>query len=293
MLIDFHTHTFPDKIAASAISKLAATADTRPHTNGTSKALTQATADNGLDYSVVLPIATKPSQTNSINERAVWQNRLSSSTRLISLGTIHPDNEDYSYILKSLRESGIIGIKIHPVYQRTFIDDERFMNIIACAESLNMFTVAHGGYDIGFPGLDLVSPEHVSNVMKKIRPKHLILAHMGGWGCWDEVENTLLEDDFTRENIYLDTAFCLRPEDDSGIGGNTIFLDNEQFVRIVKKIGAHRVLFGTDSPWSDQGDSLKVIKKSGLSPDELSLILGENAAKILGLPIDASAGSPS
>jgi len=281
MLIDFHTHTFPDNIAASAIKKLAATADTKPHTNGTSTALTKATVENGFDYSVVLPIATKPSQTNGINERAVWQNRLSSSTHLISLGTIHPDNEDYSYILKSLKENGIRGIKIHPVYQRTCIDDERFLNIIACAESLDLFTVTHGGYDIGFPELDLVGPEHIMNVMKKIRPKRLILAHMGAWGCWDEVENTLLEDDFTRENVYLDTAFCLHPDDDAGIGANTTFLGAEQFVRIVKKIGAHRVLFGTDSPWSDQADSMNVIKKSGLSPEELDLIFGDNAAKLL------------
>ena len=231
MLIDFHTHTFPDNIAAAAIKKLAATADTRPHTNGTSKALTEATEKYGLDYSVVLPIATKPSQTNSINERVVWQNRLTSSTRLISLGTIHPDNEDYSYILKSLKESGVQGIKIHPVYQRTFIDDERFVNIIACAESLDMFTVTHGGYDIGFPSLDLVSPTHIQNLVKKIHPKRLVLAHMGAWGCWDEVENGLLEDDFIRENIYLDTAFSLHPEDDSGIGGNTVFLSTDQFFR--------------------------------------------------------------
>ncbi len=283
MFIDFHTHTFPDNLAPSAISKLAATADTRPHTNGTSKALTEATVKNNLDYSVVLPIATKPTQTNAINERAVWQNRLSSSTHLISLGTIHPDNEDYSYILKGLRESGIRGIKIHPVYQKTFIDDERFVNIIACAESLDMFTVTHGGYDIGFPGVDLVSPQHIFNLMKKIHPKRLVLAHMGAWGCWDEVESLLLEDDFIRENVYMDTAFSLHPEDDSGIGGNKIFLGTEQFLRIVKKIGADRVLFGTDSPWSDQADTVNVIKKTGLSPAELDLILGNNAARLLGL----------
>ena len=283
MLIDFHTHTFPDNIAPSAISKLAATADTRPHTNGTAKALSEATIKNGFDYSVVLPIATKPSQTNSINERVILQNRLSSSAHLISLGTIHPDNEDYSYILKSLKESGVRGIKIHPVYQRTSIDDERFINIISCAESLDMFTVTHGGYDIGFPELDLVSPAHISNLIKRIRPKHLILAHMGAWGCWDEVENVLLEDDFTRENVYLDTAFSLHPEDDSGIGSNTTFLDPEQFVRIVRKIGPDRVLFGTDSPWSELSDSVNVIKNSGLSPEEINLILGDNAARLLKL----------
>ena len=39
MTIDFHTHTFPEKIAASTLEKLSAASHTQPFTNGTCQGL--------------------------------------------------------------------------------------------------------------------------------------------------------------------------------------------------------------------------------------------------------------
>ena len=281
MIIDFHTHTFPDSIAAKAIKKLSETADVAPCTDGTCAALSRSSTECGIDLSVLLPIATRPAQTEKINAEAIHTNTFMYRTRLLSFGTIHPENEDYEAILRSLKEEGIPGIKLHPVYQSVYVDDPRIINIISCAESLDLYTIIHAGYDIGFPEHDMVTPEHIKNMLKSTGAKRVILAHMGGWGCWDDVEKLLLADDDIRERIYLDTAFSMRPIDMRGMESNDIYLKNDQFLRMVRTLGADRVLFGTDSPWSRQADSLEVIKKSGLSPDEIKLVLGDNAAKIL------------
>lgn len=41
-------------------------------------------------------------------------------------------------------------------------------------------------------------------------------------------------------------------------------LEKEQFLRIVEKHGADKILFATDSPWSDQGYTLERLKEFGM-----------------------------
>ena len=61
MLIDFHTHAFPEAIACRAISKLAHDAGgLDPQTDGTVTSLKQQMAADGVDISVVHSIATNP-----------------------------------------------------------------------------------------------------------------------------------------------------------------------------------------------------------------------------------------
>ena len=57
----------------------------------------------------------------------------------------------------------------------------------------------------------------------------------------------------------------------------------EQFLRIVKRHGPDRILFGTDSPWIGQAEMIRCLEKTGLSPEELAAVLGGNAARLLQL----------
>lgn len=98
----------------------------------------------------------------------------------------------------------------------------------------------------------------------------MILAHMGGYRLWDEVEQLLPGHD-----LYIDTSFCLPNHPDR----------HEQFARIIRKMGVDHVLFGSDSPWTDQADSLqaacRLFDTFGFTEEERSAILGGNALAIL------------
>ena len=92
MIIDFHTHMFPDKIAARTIDFLSKTGgDMNPFTDGTWKGLKESTKQAGIDHSIVLPIATRPGQFHTINEFAT---HFQEGT-LISFGSLHPESENY------------------------------------------------------------------------------------------------------------------------------------------------------------------------------------------------------
>ncbi len=282
MIIDFHTHTFPEAIAEKAVSKLAATANIKNNTNGTVAELKAAADSAGIDYSVLLPVATSPKQHSTINRVAIEINEKFRETGILSFGGIHPDNAEYKEIIKNLAEHGIKGIKIHPVYQDTYIDDIRYLNIIDTACEYGLITVVHAGYDIGFPGNDKATVPHIKNVIDTLHPQKFVLAHMGGWDNWDEVEEIIAGSD-----VWLDTSFALLPN--IALSGEIrnkpgeLQLSNEQFLRIVRKHGANRILFGTDSPWGRQAEDIKSIKESGLSSEEQTAVLGENAAMLLGI----------
>ena len=130
MIIDFHTHTYPDEIAEKTVAKLGEEAGIEPHTDGTRHGLVESIKTAGIDYAVVLPVATSPHQVATINESAYKTNLSSGRRGILSFGGIHPDSPDYKRVLRGIASLGIRGIKLHPDYQGTFFDDIRYKKIV-------------------------------------------------------------------------------------------------------------------------------------------------------------------
>lgn len=271
MIIDFHTHSFPDELADRAVGRLAQSGGIPNYLDGRTVSIQKSMQKAGIDYSILLPVATKPAQQYTINKIAVENNKNYKESGLISFGAIHPDNENYQEILKNLAANGVPGIKIHPVFQRTNIDDIRFLRIIDCAYNNNLIVTIHAGMDISFPNCDESSVERLANMIHQVEPRNLILAHMGGWAMYNEVFDFIVG----TKGVFLDTALVLKNTPDYN------FMSKEMFVKMVRSHGADHILFGTDSPWSDQSETLKLIRESGLDDNEIKLILGDNAMLLL------------
>ena len=187
MIIDFHTHTFPDQIAASAIARLSNNAHIEAHSNGTAGGLLLAERAAGVDRSIILPVATKPEQVHHINDAAAAHNEHAFVTNMFSFACIHPEYADWKQELDRIAARNMRGIKIHPAYQQTDLDDPKYLRILERAGELGLIVVTHAGLDIGFPGCLCCTPEKARNALKQAGPVTLVLAHMGGWRCWDEV----------------------------------------------------------------------------------------------------------
>ncbi|MCM1043899.1 MAG: amidohydrolase family protein [Candidatus Gastranaerophilales bacterium] len=282
MIIDFHTHTFPDGLAERAVGRLAQSARIQNYLDGTTDALLRSMEEAGIAYSVLLPVVTKPEQQARINQLAIEQNAHSRETGLLSFGGIHPDNEDYRQILQNLAANKVKGIKLHPVFQRTNINDPRYLRIISCACEYNLIVLIHAGYDISYPEQTYSSVTNISSMLDTVKPQKIVLAHMGGWNCWDETKELLAGRD-----VWLDTSFCLLPLIPAAGTVRKIeenyHLSKEAFLQMVRKHGVHRILFGSDSPWGGQAQTIAALKQTGLTPDELDKILGRNAAALLQL----------
>ena len=295
MIIDFHVHTFPEKIAASTVRYLAGKSHTYPYTDGTIPGLISSMERSGVDLSVALPVATSPSQVEKVN-RSILRDRMGSDylqascadtshkaeiPGIISLACMHPEYEDYRRELRFLKDHGFPGIKLHPAYQNIDLDDQRMMRIIDAASDLDMIVLVHAGIDIGISEHNYSPVSQILTVIDQIHPPKLVLAHMGGWACWDEVES-----DLAGADVWLDTAFSIG--DIKRLPGDPVVpyllsnLTDEAFVRLCKKHGTSRILFATDCPWADQEDYVRRIRSLPFTDKEKSCILGENAARLLG-----------
>lgn len=269
MIIDFHTHIFPEKIAATTIETLEKKANVKASTDGTVDGLLESMKEAGVDCSVILPVVTSPKQFEKLNRYAYDINRQYEKTdgqlpKLISFGGIHPDCEDYRTQLKQLKSMGMKGIKLHPDYQGVNFDDIRYMRIVEYASELNMVVLVHAGIDIGIPDPIRCTPQMSAKVLEATRAPKLVLAHLGGWKMWDEVEDILVG-----RNVYLDTAFIQS------------YISKEQFCRIVNKHGAEHILFATDSPWSGQHQMVQWIQECELDSCTMDAIFYKNATRLL------------
>ncbi len=276
MVIDFHTHVFPDKIAAKTIAALVKSAkNADAHTDGTLKGLLDSMTAAGIDKSVILPVATRKGQFDTINKFAKGIN--DNYSNLVSFGGIHPDDENIHEKILFLHQQGFKGIKIHPDYTDTFIDDERYINIITECALQGLKVVTHSGADPAFnvihctPQRGRAVLDRVFAVTGKIEP-FMIFAHLGGMYVHKDVEKYLIG-----TNCYIDIScsfsslmtFCETNDDD--------------VVSVIKKHGAEKILFATDCPWNDQKAYLEhFLSLSGISDREKDLILFRNAEKILG-----------
>ena len=265
-IIDFHTHVWPDSIAEGAVRSLSERAGISPHTDGTVEGLRRAMADAGIAVSVILPVITKTSQFDSIMRFAAEIN--GKYEDLISFGAVFPGDPEYKEHLRLLKNYGFKGIKLHPDYHGVDLDAKESMDIIYEASSLEMIVSVHAGIDIGLPDKPCSTPQMAAHVIDEIHPDRLVLAHTGGWKLWDEVESLLAGSD-----VFMDLSFT------DG------YIEDVQWKRIMRAHGADRCLFGTDSPWSGQKETIESLRRLDLTDEEYEKILSGTAGALLGYEI--------
>ncbi|MHB1484979.1 MAG: amidohydrolase family protein [Saccharofermentanales bacterium] len=262
MIIDFHTHAFPDDLAQKALSILVANAryTLAPVSDGTISGLVKNMDNWHIGISVVQPVITKHSHMKKTNE---WASSISSK-HVIAFGGIFPHTDDYKRDIDFVCDLGLKGLKFHAEYQNFVIDDDHMLKIYDYALSKGLIIMHHAGVDIGMPPPYKSSPKQFARIARAMQGGVIIAAHFGGHKQWNEVENELIG-----ENIYLDTSM-----------GFDYFTD-EQFIRIVRNHGVEKILFASDSPWSSAEKEIIHINELPLTESEKSAILSDNARRLL------------
>ncbi len=265
MIIDFHTHYFPDRIAEKAMAVLAAEAkhdNIIPYTKATLEDNLRFMRLSGVDIMVALNIAVTTKQENSINECVIGTHQES----IIPFGSVHPDSDAWEAQLKKLADAGIKGVKFHPEYQMVSASDMRWYPIYEYCAYLNLLMVVHCGYDTAYPESRRATPSDMAKLARNFKNARFICAHMGGMLMWEDVYESL-----AGRTVFLDTSM---------VDG---WLSPKLAKRIIDKHGAENVLFGSDLPWGSAKKNIEYINGLGLSTSEVESILGGNAQRLLGL----------
>lgn len=276
MIIDFHTHIFPDSLAPRALESLVnnirvhnpqvllkRSSLANPATDLTLADTLSKMDKNGIDISVVQPVITKPTQTVKLNEFAA-KIMAENKERIVSFGGIHPQSDDWKRDIDFVCSLGLKGLKFHAEYQGFVVDAPEMLRIYDYAFSKGLIILHHAGADLGMPKPYKSSPAQFARIAKELKGGVTVAAHFGGHEQWDEVEKYIVGTD-----IFIDTSMGFE------------YYSEEQFLRIVRAHGANKVLFATDCPWSNAEQEIKALKGTALTPEEKEMIFSANAKKLL------------
>lgn len=262
MIIDFHTHAFPEKIAEKAMTNLSyASGGLIPQTNGTIDSLKALMKKDGIDKSVTLAIATNEKQQTAVNDFIAS----CECDEIIPFGSVFPFAENALEELERIKALGLKGIKLHPEYQQFFVDDEKLKPLYKKISELGLIVLFHAGEDIGYPAPYHATPERLRNAAKWI-DSPMVCAHWGSQGLGEEVIKYLCD-----IPVYFDTAF--------GYGT----MPKDRALRILDKKGVDKMLFGSDCPWHAPSWEISMIETLGLSENDKEKIYYKNAEAILNL----------
>lgn len=262
MIIDLHTHAFPDRLAARALAALEEhSGDYKALLDGTVGGLLASMDKAGVDVAVVCSIATSPRQFESILR---WSEEIASE-RIVPFPSVHPQG-DCGREVREIAARGFKGVKLHPQYQSFAVDGPEAFPIYEALVETGLLLGLHAGWDIAFPGDESASPDKIARVVEKFPGLRLVAYHLGGWREWELVLEHLAGMD-----LCFDTSFTL---------GDAPPALMEQ---IVAKHGWDKIVFGSDSPWADQAEEVAKIRALGLGPETEDNVLGATSAHLLGL----------
>jgi predicted TIM-barrel fold metal-dependent hydrolase len=262
-IIDIHTHAFPDFLAERAIQSLEATSyGEEAHLNGTISDLLKSMDRAGIEISVICSIATTPKQVPSITK---WSQEIASD-RIVPFPSIHPDYADFREEIARIKDLGLKGIKMHPQYQGFNLDEDRAMPIYEALAGHGLILTIHAGFDISFPDDPSASPDKTAKIIERFPELTIIACHFGGWRQWDEVRRHLAGKD-----LHFETSFTIGD------------LPDEKILELTHIHGEDKIVFGTDSPWRDQAESVEEMNALLISDEAREKIFHKNAEKLLGL----------
>lgn len=258
MIIDFHAHIYPEKIAEKATKSIGNFYNAPMKYNGSSANLLQSGKKIGVTKYIVHSTATKAEQVESINDFIIGETKKHSE--FIGFGTIHPDYKNFEAELERIKNAGLKGIKLHADFQKFQMDDVRMDKIYDFIAKQGLIVLAHAG-DFRY---DFSNPKRILHTIEKHTDLLLVAAHFGGYTQWDKSLEYLVG-----KNVYFDTSSTLWK------------LPYTKAMEMIQKHGVEKFLFGTDYPMWDHKEEFERFCKLSLTTEEKEQILYKNAAKLL------------
>ena len=158
---------------------------------------------------------------------------------------------------KYFENPDLLGIKLHAVIQQTVIDDPRYFFALEIADKKGLPVLVHTW------SVDEV--KRVENLAGRYKNANFIIAHSGMLIYRDACVEACLKND----NVFIDTAASYTFE------GAIEYM--------VLKIGAEKVLYGSDMAFYGCRQNIGKIGLSKISETDKIKIFGENAKKIFKL----------
>jgi predicted TIM-barrel fold metal-dependent hydrolase len=209
-----------------------------------------------LDISLASPPPARVREENDLT-RALMEDYPGRVVGLCHINPLYPD-EALAEIDRCVA-AGMSGIKL---WISCKASHEAVDPVAARAAALRLPILQHAWYKVQGEGENESTPADVAALAARHPKTMIVMAHLTGCG------ERGLADIAPHRNVLVDTS-----------GGDPEAGLTEL---AVKRLGAHRVVFGTDSPIRSYGATLGKILGAKLSPSQRARILSGNAQRLLG-----------
>ncbi len=264
-ILDMHTHTYPEKIAARACENLGAFYNFEVEGAGTYAGLEQEARACGICGFLLFAVATNAHQVPKVNDSIAALAAASRANGFESVGFLgmHQDFPDAEAEVERCLSMGLCGAKLHPDIQRVNIDDARLFPLYRALEARKMPVLLHMGDPR--PEYPFSAPKKLARLLDRFPDLTVIAAHMGGYGEWEDAERLL----YGHPNIYYDISSTLWA------------ISPERAAELVHAAGVERVFFASDYPVCHLSHYIDLFLKLPLTEAERQAIFYDNAHKFL------------
>jgi predicted TIM-barrel fold metal-dependent hydrolase len=185
--------------------------------------------------------------------------------RLIGFARLNPNyrQEAEAALRRAVAELGFLGVKLHPTSTLAHPAGEPTVALMRLAGTLGVPVLFHCGDD------PYTTPQAIAAGARQAPDTAVVLGHMGGYFHVDDAI-AMAE---RQANLYLETSAMPYPG---------------KIAEAVERVGAERVVFGSDGPGCNPALEVEKIRILGLDAGAEGLVLGGNAARILGIEEVAS-----
>lgn len=279
MIIDFHTHLFPESICSGrqaccesepAFDMLYRSPKSRLVS---APELLAAMDENGVDQSVVFGFPWHSVELFRRHNDFIMNTVQRHPDRLIGFGCFDPGNREAAREAERCLDGGLAGVGELAFY-RSGIDDERLAQlapIMDICRERGRPVMIHTNEPVGhdYPGKTPNTLSQIYRMVERFAANTIVLAHWGGGLFFFRLLKKGVKDSL--RNVYFDTAA-------------SPFLYDEAIYRIaIQLAGVDKILFGSDFPLIPPARYFREIEASGLSAAERRQICGLNARRLLRL----------
>ena len=190
--------------------------------------------------------------------------------RLLGFGWVDPHfglERARDEIKRCLEEYQFFGVKLNGAQNSFYIDDPHLS--IPLIETIARYG-QRVAFHVGADAFEFTHPFRVGKIAKMFPELTILMVHMGGVGFAD-LTSAAIEIAKEHPNLIL-------------IGSGVRF---EAVLRAIHQLGAERVCFGSDTPFSLMHVCVAAYQAllRDLTPFEQDLVMGGNLARVLGLSL--------